>query len=73
MIASLNNYDKITKYIAELSRKGYTFREILEAVMFLTGYPRSEIEAVCNEMIKEEAGCILHTQPKTLTNYISNK
>jgi hypothetical protein len=41
--------------------------------MFLTGYPRSEIEAVCNEMIKEEAGYILHSQPKTLTNYISNK
>lgn len=41
--------------------------------MFLTGYPRSEIEAVCNEMIKEEAGYILHPQPKTLTDYISNK
>lgn len=34
MTANLNNYyDKITKYIAELSRRGYTLKEILEAVM----------------------------------------
>ena len=41
--------------------------------MFLTGYPRSEIEAVCKEMIREEAGHILHPKPKTLTDYISDK
>lgn len=48
--------------------------------MFLTGYPRSEIEAVCNQMIREEAGIIIEAekqlqreQPKTLTDYISNK